>query len=213
MIPLLVGGVGLSLVHALLPNHWMPLSLLAKREGWSTAMLARASVLVGTAHVASSILLGLLVGGLGIGLSGFSEGLLHALSGTVLVLLGIWVWRSGGHTHLGGGHSETHSHTHEPPKDGVSGKMLWGLALSMFLSPCVELEAYYLPASTLGWKGISLLSLTYFFVTVPAIVALALMGRKLQKLFAKKLHWLEHNEGKVTGILLILLGIFTFFAD
>ena len=212
MIPLLLGGVGLSLIHALLPNHWMPLALLGRREGWSSQALARASVMVGTAHVASSILLGLLVGVLGMGVGWVSEDLLGLLAGGVLVLLGIWVWRSGGHTHLGACEEE-HHHRLPAEKGGPSGKLIWGLALSMFLSPCVELQAYYLPAAKLGWQGLSLLSLTYLLVTVPAIVALTMVGRRLQDHFADRLHWLEHQEGRITGALLIVLGLVAYLWD
>ncbi len=37
MVQLLVGSIVLSLVHAAIPNHWLPIIAVGKSERWSRA--------------------------------------------------------------------------------------------------------------------------------------------------------------------------------
>ena len=85
------------------------------------------------------------------------------------------------------------------------------LSVAMFFSPCLELEAYYFTAGTLGWRGIGVVSAIYFFITVLAIVLLVLLGRRgIEKL---NWHFLEHHEKGVTAAVLIVVGILAYFID
>jgi len=81
----------------------------------------------------------------------------------------------------------------------------------MFFSPCVEIEAYYFTAGQFGWTGIMLLSAIYLFVTVLVMIIIVDLSRKSLDVLNKKLHFLEHYEKLITGVILILLGVLTFF--
>ena len=208
MTGLLWGGATLAALHALLPNHWLPVVAIGAREGWGRATLAQAAALVASAHVASSVALGLLVGVLGMGAGSPSAGLMKALSGGGLILVGAWLWRSqnacGGH-----GHADLAA-----PHSGETGtRLVWGLSLALFLSPAWDLVAYYLAAARLGWPGVIAISLVYLVVTVALNVALALAGDRLRRRLEGRLHGLEHNWSAVSGGLLVALGIGSFFLD
>ncbi len=75
---ILLGSFALSVVHAAIPNHWLPLVLLGKTEQWSNRQLAAFSAVTGLAHTLSTVFIGILVGALGVQLSrvySFIEGI------------------------------------------------------------------------------------------------------------------------------------------
>ena len=59
---LLVGTVALvGVLHTMVPDHWVPITLIARQRGWSKADTARASLRAGTGHVLSTLLIALVV--------------------------------------------------------------------------------------------------------------------------------------------------------
>lgn len=75
----------------------------------------------------------------------------------------------------------------------------------MFLSPCLEMELYYVVAAGLGWTGIAVVSIIYMTITVSTMIALVAAAAK----GLERVRWtfLEHREGQLSGGLLILLGL------
>jgi hypothetical protein len=81
----------------------------------------------------------------------------------------------------------------------------------MFFSPCIELESYYFTAGKLGWEGIILVSINYLTATVICMlsfVAIAMHG--INKL---RLDFVENNEKAIIGLVLISVGIMTYFIN
>jgi hypothetical protein len=81
----------------------------------------------------------------------------------------------------------------------------------MFFSPCIEIEAYYFAAGTLGWGGIITVSLVYLVVTVLGMVVLVDLGLRGAKRIRS--HFLEHHERKAVGLALIGLGVIAYFVE
>ena len=81
----------------------------------------------------------------------------------------------------------------------------------MFFSPCIELEAYYFSAGSLGWSGILLVSSVYLVVTVLGMLVLVDLGLKGARKIRSR--FLEHHEKRVTGFLLLALGVAAFFVE
>jgi len=54
-----VGVVGV--LHTMVPDHWVPITLLAKQRGWTRIQTARGALGAGTGHVLSTLALGLVV--------------------------------------------------------------------------------------------------------------------------------------------------------
>ena len=87
--------------------------------------------------------------------------------------------------------------------------MVLSLSLAMFLSPCLEVEAYFLAAGVESIWWTVLLSAIYFFVTLVGMVTwVTLAYRGLNKF---NWHGLEHKAGIITGVTLIASGIISFF--
>ena len=52
---LLIGTVAaVGVLHTIVPDHWVPITLIARQLGWSKAETARASFQAGIRHVLST---------------------------------------------------------------------------------------------------------------------------------------------------------------
>ncbi|MGH7030827.1 MAG: hypothetical protein ACREE9_03480 [Stellaceae bacterium] len=129
---LLVGAVAaVGVLHTIVPDHWLPIALIARERGWSKAETARAAVQAGTGHVLSTLAIALAVWGAGIAVAQRFGQVVDAASGIALVLFGGWVavsaWRelhsSDGPRHVHEhGHAHAHSHDHSHPRARVDGR-------------------------------------------------------------------------------------------
>ncbi|MCX8029053.1 MAG: hypothetical protein N2712_03565 [Brevinematales bacterium] len=298
---LFLGGVFLSVVHTLIPNHWVPIITISKYQKWGSNFTRLAIFIIATAHSLSTIIIGSLIGILGIEVFKRFEGLskivptgifilmgivfislhvfdfskhhhheeknfhlLHSHKITFYVLVGmifayvivliLLLVKSGigmeviilsififlailsiiivqrilerkhkfnfynSHIHTSDDKSihDYHHHDHSVDIYNIHCDNLatvnlsrWGavlgLSFALFFSPCIEIEVYYLQASTLGISGILLLSLTYWTITVILTYVLVGLGEKAIQRF--KLNKLEHNEDVITGITLLVFSV------
>jgi hypothetical protein len=212
MYQLFIGSLLLSLIHASIPNHWIPIVAIGKSEKWTTRQSILTTVIAGFAHTLSTVFVGIVVGFAGYKLSARYEFISGIVAPSILVMLGI------GYLFLD--YRGAHGHHHRPGKDlnhqqvsDKKGKLKWkailtSLSISMFLTPCIEIEAYYFQSGTIGWTGIAIVSAVYTFTTVVAMMVLVYLGMKGINRFNS--HFLEHHEKGVTGIVLLTLGMLAF---
>jgi nickel/cobalt transporter (NicO) family protein len=204
MIQLLLGSILLSLLHAAIPNHWLPLVLIGRSEGWLPRETLLVAGIAGLAHTLSTIGLGLVIGFIGVELAYSYEAFTTVVAPLVLIFMGLLYF----------GLDLAHSrHEHLPPIKQLArkskGAIILSISLAMFFSPCLEIETFYFTAGRYGWIGIATVSVVYLIITISGIVGLvALGGRGLEKV---SWHWLEHHEKKVTGFTLIGLGVLSYF--
>lgn len=79
----------------------------------------------------------------------------------------------------------------------------------MFLSPCIEIEAYFLLAGSHGWYMVAGIAALYAVITVAGMLTwVRVVYRGLLKL---NWHAWEHYAGIITGLILVVTGIVTFF--
>lgn len=207
---IIIGAFLLSLVHASIPNHWIPLVALSKSEKWTEKFTMSATAIAGLSHTLSTIIIGIIVGFLGYKLSSSYSFVVGVIAPSLLILLGtIYLAlniRANRHHHH-------HHHSHDINLDEIKKKTTIGiittLTISMFFSPCLEIEAYYFVASKLGWQGIITVSVIYTVVTILGMLLLVWLGMKGVKKI--KSHFLEHHEKAITGIILIFLGLVGYF--
>ena len=203
MIALLVGSIVLSLLHAVIPNHWLPILAIAKKERWKDNETLQVTFLAAMAHVVSTVAIGVVLAWLGLELSHRIEAFTHWIAPLILVLIGLFfIWQHYRHKHF---------HIHAKELEGMKPKsqLVWSLALMMFLSPCMEVEAYFLAAGEIGWWVVGLIALVYAVVTVSGMVLwmrIALRGLK-----NVDWHRIEHNAGLIMGGILIATGVFLYF--
>jgi len=80
----------------------------------------------------------------------------------------------------------------------------------MFLSPCLEVETLFLSAGAYGLNNVLLLSLVYGVFSIFSIVLLIYLVFRGTKLLINN-DFIEHNEKRITGMVLIIIGLITFF--
>jgi hypothetical protein len=201
MITLIAGSLTLSVLHALIPNHWLPILAIAKKENWSIQKTTSVTFIAGLSHAVSTVLIGIILGVAGIQLAANMEYFTAYVTPSVLIALGIFFI----YQH----HMHKHFHLHRHKEITSDNKVIFSLVVAMFFSPCLEIEAYFLMAGTSGWWMVSLLALLYTIVTVGGMMIwVSVTYRGLLKL---NWHTLEHNAGIITGVTLVLTGILSFF--
>ena len=207
MIQLLISAFLLSIVHATIPNHWLPLVAIGKGENWSRSLTLRATLITGFAHIASTIFIGLIVGWAGLQFALRYHALFRVIAPSLLIILGIIYII----LYFNKNKSHHHHHHHEEKKISKTSvrAIIISLAVSMFFSPCIELETYYFKAGDFGWQGILSVSLIYLIVTVGMMVLLVYLA--IWELAKLNLHSLEHNERLIIGLILIITGVLIAF--
>ncbi|MBZ0202880.1 MAG: hypothetical protein K8I03_07680 [Ignavibacteria bacterium] len=220
MIQIILGSLALSITHALIPNHWIPLVVLSKAEKWNRFETAKITAIAGFSHTLSTILIGIFVGLLGYKLNDFMNSVGSLYAPVILTLLGliyIFLDYRNNKKHDSHGHHHHHHHEHfDTAKIRESRKrsntaLIVSLSTAMFFSPCAEIEAYYFSVGVYGWTGIIALSIIYLLITIICMVILVDLGVKGIGKIDKKFHFLEHHEKLITGVILILLGIVSYF--
>ncbi|MEI2695434.1 MAG: hypothetical protein V9E90_10215 [Saprospiraceae bacterium] len=199
MIEILTGTFIISLLHALIPSHWLPLVSLAKAQKWSESELIKVGFSLSLAHVLSTVLLGLMLGGLAHKFYQSYQQILLWLGPAILILSGVYfIYRHHTHHHF-------HIDDQMMEQTKTRKQVIYALLAFMFLSPCLEIEAYFINASFYGWKILGL-SLTIYVVFSMAgmLTGILLANRGLNKINSHK--W-EHNAGIVTAITMILTGL------
>lgn len=207
MLNIIIGAFILSIIHALIPNHWLPFVVIGKSERWSLTQTIGGTGIAGFFHILSSITVGILIGWAGYTLFLSYEPMIRIVAPSVLLVIGaifIYLDLKKGH------HRHHHLETLNEKKNRTSyGSLVLSLSVAMFFSPCVDLEAYYFTVGTFGWNAIIIVSIIYLIITVSAMMTMVYFGWSgLQKL---NLRVLEHHEKLVSGIVLMILAVITFF--
>lgn len=207
MEALITGSLSLSLLHALIPSHWVPIVAIGQSEQWSRRQLLAVTLVAGLAHTISTSLLGILVSLAGLQLAHYVHTLSERVIPILLLALGIWYFMQ----HLRHLHVHDHINLAATRKARSFGRILVTLGLAMFLSPCLEIEAYFLSAGARGWASVLLVALIYNIVTVTGMLLMVMFGqRSLHQLNPR---WFDHHENLITGLTLVGLAILNFFIE
>jgi len=127
---LLVASVAaVGVLHTIVPDHWVPITLIARQRGWSKAETARASAQAGTGHVLSTLLIALVIWLAGVAFAERFGHLVDTASSLALIAFGGWfaisAWRDlrrhGGHSH---DFPRLHGHDHSADPRSVHGSEL-----------------------------------------------------------------------------------------
>lgn len=116
MTLLLIGAAAVGILHSLLPDHWVPLAVVARTQRWGLFRLGRVSALAAGGHVLASLVLGGVVALVGLRFQHTIETQQGHIVGAVLVLtgVGLLLWGLTGHGHM---HEHGDSHDHELEHD------------------------------------------------------------------------------------------------
>src|SRR5579872_5661602 len=89
---LLVGAVAaVGVLHTIVPDHWVPITLIARQRGWSKGETARASFRAGTGHVLSTLLIAAVVWLAGVAVATRFGHIVDSAASIALVAFGGWI--------------------------------------------------------------------------------------------------------------------------
>lgn len=192
-VNLLLGAALLSVIHNLLPTHWLPFTLLARANKWSYGKTVAIVMLAGACHILSSIVLGILAALLGVEILGGID--IDTASSAILVIFGI-VYII---LHI----ADKHYHHHHELSEKAT---ILGLVLALVFSPCEAVAIIYIPIATKGGQLLVLImSVILIVVTVGLLVLLVTLSfLGIQKI---KFQFLDQYEKLIIGVILCLVGI------
>lgn len=196
MIGILTGAIILSILHPIIPTHWLPIVLIGKSEKWSKGEILGFTAILAFSHTLSTVLIGVLIGFIGYSLSQYQEIFTKFVASFILLVLGIFYIIK----HL----RQKNPHVHIEISGNRKFITILSLTTVMFFSPCIEIEAYYLAAGTKGWGAVLAVSLIYVLITLTLMEILVILA--LRGMDIKKFHTLEHKENLITGLVLIALS-------
>lgn len=202
MYSIISGALIISLLHAIIPNHWLPVIAIGRKEGWSTAEVTKVTFICALAHGISTILIGIVLGFLGAKLGNSLTHFTNIIAPAILILIGLlFIYRHHKHKHF---HIDG-----ELKKKKTKAAIITALVIAMFFSPCMEIEAYFLLAGAQAKWLVWFIALLYLLITTTGMVLLVRFAYK--GLLKLNWHSLEHNAGIITGLTLVATGVLTFF--
>ena len=118
---LIVAVIVVGILHTLVPDHWAPITLMARQRGWSTAQTARAAAGAGLGHTVSTLIIAVFVWTAGVAFAAKFGSVVNVVTSLALVGFGGWVAfgamrelrkadRQGDHERVVFGHAHLHRH-------------------------------------------------------------------------------------------------------
>jgi len=204
MESIIIGSLLISLLHAVIPNHWLPVVAIGRKHNWTLAESTRITLIAGMAHVISTVIIGILLGLIGSELTEHIEHFTRIIAPSILILLGLFFIRQHYKHH--------HFHLNKEDIDKRAKKaIIRALILAMFFAPCMEIEVYFLLAGTKGWLVMLGIATMYTIISVAGMLVWVRIAYK--GLLKLNWHRWEHNAGIITGLVLIVTGIISFFIN
>jgi len=182
-----------SLMHALIPSHWLCFVVVGRAQGWKTRKTMTVAAIAGLLHVATTV-------GAGIGLSllgrrAFDGEHLERIGGVLLIGLGLFYLVL---------HFLHAGHHHDHDNRITEHIALAALLFSLTLSPCSAIITLLIAAA--GSVGqVALIAGVLLVTTVGMMLLLiGLTSLGIEKL---KLTAVEHYEKLIVGLVVAGLGV------
>lgn len=193
-----------GVLHTLVPDHWAPITLIARQRGWTVRQTARAAAGAGLGHVVSTLIIAAIVWAAGVAFAQRFGNLVNILTSAALIAFGGWVAvgalrevrdARAGHAHL--------------RKDDYSTSSRMALLLILGSSPMVEGIPAFFAASRYGIVVIATMSVVFAISTIATYVVLCVTSvRGMQQL---RFGPIEEYGEVISGSIIALLGILFLF--
>jgi putative Mn2+ efflux pump MntP len=213
-----------AFLHSILPDHWVPLAVIARTQRWSISHVARISFLASVGHVVTSLIIAGIIGAIGLQFRSAFETQQGHIVGVILIVTGIafLLWSltgHGGHSHGPGGHShehhrdhdDEHNHGHDIAPAQRSALQRFAAIAGPFgaaASPDLTILPVALAASAIGLAAVLGTLLSFTVVTLGTFVVLTVVATLAG--YQVKGEWLEEHGNLIAALVLIALGVVVF---
>lgn len=196
---LVLAVIAVGVLHTLVPDHWVPITLLARQQGWSRARTARAAFVAGLGHTVSTLAIGALVWFAGLAVALRFGHAVSLLSSLALIGFGGWIALSSLRELREGDDRHHERDDDERPKSRMA------LLLILGSSPMVEGIPAFFAAAKFGWELILIMSAFFALSTIATYVTLCVLSdRALRRL---SLGPLERYGEVLSGAIIAVVGI------
>jgi nickel/cobalt exporter len=217
---LVLSACATAVIHALIPDHWLPFAILARTERWSERRLVAFVGLTGVLHVAVSLALGV-----ALAFAGSAAGRVAAkragaslepLAGALLALFGItyglWAHRrearahaSSPHAHGEGALGALHAHGHLLSRLSGRNASAGALVAIIGVSPCVLLQPILFASAAEGWGVAAAAAGGFGLCTITTMLVVALLARRgLERL---DLGFFTRFGDLLSGLVIAAIGV------
>ncbi|OFV67642.1 MAG: conserved hypothetical protein, membrane [Candidatus Syntrophoarchaeum caldarius] len=191
----------IAILHTIVPDHYLPISMLALAKRWDQKKIVKAVLLVGSAHVSGSILIGLIALVVGLEFSAYIASFVENLAGYLLCGFGVLYAVMALHGHHSHRHYPHHHDDHDPHHD----ETLYSLALILGMMPCIPAIPIFVIASLKGAMLGAITMITFAVLTILTMGVLVyltnLPGRKIPPQN-------ERRANIIAGVVIFLTGLF-----
>lgn len=213
ILPILVTGLLVAVLHAAIPTHWLPFVLASKSQKWSWSKTSSILLIAGLGHIIMTTFLGALLFVLGLGVYHQIEKYFLAVACGSIFSFGfyqIYQYKNG-HKHSHCDHTHEHHHSDEIKKASKDGWAILSLLSLLTFSPCESFLPIYLTSIKYGWQGFILLSLVLAVGTLGTMFGFTWISTKTMNKY--KMDWIEDHEKLIIGVGLIILAILVYLIE
>ncbi|KAK3241183.1 hypothetical protein CYMTET_49029 [Cymbomonas tetramitiformis] len=188
-----------SVLHSLLPTHWLPFSVVGRAQNWTLGKTLLITAAGGFCHVVSTTLLGLTAATMANVF--LSEESIHSMASILLIIMGL-IYILQFSLGMGG-----HSHHHHPNMERVA---VAGLILVPTLSPCATtLPVFLTAASSADFLVLSVLLLASTLTVMLTLVTLSFLG--VAHIKKSYFEGISRYDKVMVGTCLCVIGVLTQF--
>lgn len=207
ILPILLTGLFISVLHSMLPTHWLPFVMASRSQKWTWSKTQSILLIAGFGHIIMTTILGSVIFVLGLGVYHNIQSYFIVIASSSIALFGgyqIYQYKMG-HKHSHCDHDHAHHHSDEFQTKSKDGWAILSLLSLLTFSPCESFLPVYLSAVGYGWKGFVLLSLVLAVGTLTTMLSFTWISAKTMSKY--QMDWLEDHEKLIIGVGLILLAI------
>ncbi len=201
---LLIGAViAVGVLHTIVPDHWVPITLLARQQRWSRRETALAAFRAGTGHVLSTLFIGLIVWIAGAAFATRFGSIVSMISSLALIGFGAWIAISS-IREMQSAAEHHHDHDHDLPGHAPRSNRT-ALLLILGSSPMVEGIPAFFAAGKYGIGLIAIMSVAFAISTIATYVVLCIYSAAgLQRV---RLGSFEKYGEVISGAFIALVGV------
>lgn len=200
---LVIAVAAVGVFHTLVPDHWVPIALVARKQGWTRGHTARAAAIAGLGHTISTLIIAIIVWYAGIVFAERFGRDVDLVTSVLLIGFGAWV--------VIGAVRELRESREPAAADSNASSTSSRTALLLIVgsSPMVEGIPAFFAASRYGIALILVMSVVFALSTIATYVGVCVASASgLQRL---RFGALERYGEVLSGAIIMALGIVFIF--
>jgi nickel/cobalt transporter (NicO) family protein len=201
---LAIAAATVGALHALAPDHWVPVAAVARAKGWTARRTARVALTCGFGHVTVSAALGVVALVSGTAVVTALGARVGAISGVLLIGFGL-AYALWGARHAIARRLHGHDHAHFDHVHDPGHRTVWTLFAIYCADPCVAVVPIVFAAAPLSRVATLAIVLVYELSTMATMAALTLAAHAgAARLRAR---WIERYGDSAAGGMIVATGI------